>query len=277
VSWNSPRDTADSRFEPDHDDLPIVPFITSYLSTSAPSKDEGGALALPPPPYPAWLWPQQAPIPTGSRSTSTAARSERALSTVSNASNTSSGLPFPNPLTVRRHPSMRLGFGNVPAQPPEKPTAPGLWRTRSNTASRVVSDKPRAPSPRDTLNSRSDSGDYDERPRQTARVSFNDNMSSSGILTRSPATLPSALRYSNEQAPEDAVETTDEQERVRSAGATDGDADVEDDYALDSADEEGDSADEDEYESEDEDEEEEEEEEEPPVSQYISALDLAGM
>lgn len=261
-----------------------MPFITSYLSTSIPSKDEGGALALPPPPYPTWLWPQPVPIPSGSRSASmVTGRSERALSTVSNASNTSGSLPFPNPLTVRRHPSMRLGFGNVPAQPPEKPTAPGLWRARSNTAaSRVASDKPRAPSPRDTLNSRSDSGEVEDRPRMPHRVSFNDNTTSSGILTKSPMTLPSGLRYSNELTREDGAEVGDDSERMRSLGATDGDDDVGDDYALDDA-EDDEAIDDDEedydeeYEDEDEDDDEEEEEEEPPVSQYISALDLAGM
>ncbi|WVQ99408.1 hypothetical protein IAU59_006541 [Kwoniella sp. CBS 9459] len=72
------------RFEPDHDDLPLVPFISSYLSpqsssssssnipgpssssgintgsslgsgSSAAGSDQG--LVLPPPPYPTWLWP----------------------------------------------------------------------------------------------------------------------------------------------------------------------------------------------------------------------------
>ncbi|BEJ16803.1 hypothetical protein CspHIS471_0602040 [Cutaneotrichosporon sp. HIS471] len=270
------------RFEPDHDDLPLVPFITSYLSTSAPSKDDSGALALPPPPYPTWLWPQPATIPTGSRSASiVTGRSERALSSVSNASNTSGSLPFPNPLMVRRHPSMRLGFSNVPAQLPDK--APGLWRERSNTAaSRAVSDKPRTTSQGNTFNSRSDSGDADDRLRLPHHVSFSENVPS-GILTRSPIVLPSNLRHSNELGEEEASEVTEDTARLRSTGTTVSDGDDGDDYALDDAEDESidDDGDYDEeYEDEDEDDEDEEddeEEEEPPVSQYISALDLAGM
>ncbi|KAK4683888.1 hypothetical protein P7C73_g6324, partial [Tremellales sp. Uapishka_1] len=39
------------RYEPDHDDFPFLSFLTGYLATA------DSTLALPPPPYPTWLWP----------------------------------------------------------------------------------------------------------------------------------------------------------------------------------------------------------------------------
>lgn len=92
----------------------------------------------------------------------------------------------------------------------------------------------------------------------------------------------SALRYSNEPQADGAGEEGAKSERQSSGSGLEGDVDG-DEYALDDKeedvlDDDGEEYEEDEDEDEDdEEEEEEEEEEEPPVSQYISALDLAGM
>ncbi|OCF42890.1 hypothetical protein I317_03241 [Kwoniella heveanensis CBS 569] len=77
-------------FEPDHDDLPLVSFISSYLSSQSSSSSSttnpsggapsslssntnpgsgsgsgsDGSLVLPSPPYPTWLWPTPTPTPT---------------------------------------------------------------------------------------------------------------------------------------------------------------------------------------------------------------------
>ncbi|OWZ62522.1 hypothetical protein AYX15_05368 [Cryptococcus neoformans] len=105
-----------SRFEPNYQDLPLVPFINAFCaptssatgsSSASPTTDQ---FTLPPPPYPAWLWPcppsaQPRPRPRD-RSSSTPAATPISFNP----------LPFPHPLTARKHPTMRLVFPPLPPQ-----------------------------------------------------------------------------------------------------------------------------------------------------------------
>lgn len=286
------------RFEPDHDDLPLTPFITTYLSTSLPSKDDpGAALVLPPPPYPTWLWPAGQGLssaPTNARTTPPATtRSDRASSNASSSAAGPSSLPFPNPLTARKHPNMRLTFSAVPSPPAplESKGNAGLWRDRSNTAISRVSagDRSRAPSP-SRSREESLSQNVDEARAAPHKVSFSDNTKRSGVLHSSPLAMPvpttagssSALRWSKETP---AGETVGDDSAIDDGEYEAFTLDGSEEQVTEEVDEEGQEGDGEEYEEEEEEdsddfeeeeEEEEEEEDEPPTSQYISALDLAG-
>ncbi|OCF60606.1 hypothetical protein L486_00241 [Kwoniella mangroviensis CBS 10435] len=108
------------RFEPEYLDLPLLPFIQSFLSlnTSDPT------LILPQPPYPGWLWPGpttqsgQGNI-SGSNMGKSRDRSGSTLSSSSTQSTTNTtSLPFPHPLSIRKHPTMKLTFPILPPPPP---------------------------------------------------------------------------------------------------------------------------------------------------------------
>ncbi|OXG30338.1 hypothetical protein C361_00171 [Cryptococcus neoformans Tu259-1] len=105
-----------SRFEPNYQDLPLVPFINAFCAPASSSAGSSSAspttdqFTLPPPPYPAWLWPcppsaQPRPRPRD-RSSSTPAATPISFNP----------LPFPHPLTARKHPTMRLVFPPLPPQ-----------------------------------------------------------------------------------------------------------------------------------------------------------------
>ncbi|WVR07043.1 hypothetical protein IAU60_004082 [Kwoniella sp. DSM 27419] len=128
------------RFEPDHDDLPLVPFITSYLSTvpssssssSSSSSTAEATLVLPPPPYPSWLWPPSlSTSPTQAKS----AR-ERAASAAMPPPPVpqTQALPFPHPLTARKHPTMRLTFPPAPLPSPSTAGAASPTLSANNPA-----------------------------------------------------------------------------------------------------------------------------------------------
>ena len=93
-----------SRFEPDHEELPILPFINSYHASTE------SIFQLPSPPYPAWLWPISSspaispslPKPGSRERTASHLPDSRALA--------QSSLPFIHPMTSGKHPTMRLGF-----------------------------------------------------------------------------------------------------------------------------------------------------------------------
>lgn len=156
-----------ARFEPDHEDLPLVPFITSYLATG-PSTD---SLVLPSPPLPSWLWPTIASSTTSTdKNGSTTAPSSASASpgmTLSR-SNTSlnkearerepsaprerdkekekerdrertlsapavGSLPFPHPLSSRKHPTMKLTFPPLPSTNMGPPPVPDSASGKTGT------------------------------------------------------------------------------------------------------------------------------------------------
>ncbi|WVW83909.1 hypothetical protein I302_105931 [Kwoniella bestiolae CBS 10118] len=105
------------RFEPEYQDLPLLPFIQSFLSQTSPE-----SFVLPQPPYPSFLWPSPGAVGQGGAggsnvpSSSTKTR-DRASSTVP-PTTPQGGLPFPHPLSTRKHPSMKLTFPILPPPPP---------------------------------------------------------------------------------------------------------------------------------------------------------------
>ncbi|WWC89330.1 uncharacterized protein L201_004251 [Kwoniella dendrophila CBS 6074] len=123
------------RFEPEYEDLPLVSFIQSYLSiapnssssSTSSSNQTDSPFTLPHPPYPKWLWPpltpsNASPITTKQprdRSTSTSNPTSTKDSTATTTN--SSILPFPHPLSIRKHPTMKLTFPMLP--PPVPPLA----------------------------------------------------------------------------------------------------------------------------------------------------------
>ncbi|WWD17309.1 hypothetical protein CI109_101749 [Kwoniella shandongensis] len=136
------------RFEPDHEDLPLVSFITSYLSPSSSSSSAASTsssdppFTLPPPPFPTWLWPtlpsSRPPVQSRDRSTSSSGSSAPSL------------LPFPHPLNTRRHPTMRLTFPTLPTPPSASSPILSPTSQQHNPLSRTPSrrDKfPTLPSP----------------------------------------------------------------------------------------------------------------------------------
>ncbi|KAL1409096.1 hypothetical protein Q8F55_005920 [Vanrija albida] len=286
------------RFEPDHDDLPLESFMTSYLSLSGGKDDPQASLSLPPAPYPSWLWPSVPVIPEKSRHTIPFRNNERSTSSApsmrsdrdraaSGASTASTGsaapsLPFPNPLTVRRHPSMRLTF---PAAPPLAAATVSTSQPRSEKSG--LSRQTPTSEASDSLGlTQTSTSAADAPPAPVApgmgarRVSFHDpnaRFDPETDLNDSPTgeTGPSAARW-NGRTPSggsggiegdvsafDDDDEDDEDEGQDSHRDEEDDADLEDDeYSED--------------EESDEEEEEEEDEDEPPTSQFISALDLAG-
>ncbi|WVQ72582.1 hypothetical protein IAR50_002140 [Cryptococcus sp. DSM 104548] len=123
------------RYEEDQEDLPLLPFVTSYLAPTSPE-----TFALPPPPYPSWIWPTGSseadpktlmsrttqPLPSQTSPHPQPQTKDRPPSSSSIASSTSSNiLPFPHPLQARKHPTMRLTFPSFPSNPPNLTPAQG--------------------------------------------------------------------------------------------------------------------------------------------------------
>ncbi|WRT66363.1 uncharacterized protein IL334_003318 [Kwoniella shivajii] len=183
------------RFEPEYEDLPLMPFVQSYLSqqsststagtsSSSSSSQNDTAFMLPQPPYPSWIWPSQpqsqssltsatissqpnvqnpgANMKLRDRSTSTAASNSTlsnpsnantstnsSSSNISSSNNNSALLPFPHPLIIRKHPTMKLTFPVLPLPTPPIPSnspllsPSGLTRVSSRraVATGVGSDK----------------------------------------------------------------------------------------------------------------------------------------
>ncbi|WVQ67677.1 uncharacterized protein L199_005881 [Kwoniella botswanensis] len=108
------------RFEPEYLDLPLLPFIQSFLSLNT----SDSSLILPQPPYPGWLWPGPTTQPgqgnsSGSNMGKSRDRSGSTLSSSSTQSTTNTTtLPFPHPLSIRKHPTMKLTFPILPPPPP---------------------------------------------------------------------------------------------------------------------------------------------------------------
>lgn len=247
------------RFEPEYEDYSMVPFITSYLSGSEASFN------LPPPPYPAWLWPQ---IPSTLALTRTITR-ERATSGSTATSTGPALLPFPHPLSVRKHPTMKITF------PPstgtssilQSPLSPSL-AVNSNTLARVPTRFEKVIG-------------EENRPVPSSSNSASGERVNSGItgLSGNQTMDPDdVLRYNetnngSQGGPLDKLEMNREMTMSTDRSYPEGEG-SESDVPLGASSLE----DEEEYEDEDEDEEEEEDEDEDlaPTSQYISALDLAG-
>ncbi|KAK8864395.1 hypothetical protein IAR55_001643 [Kwoniella newhampshirensis] len=130
------------RFEPDHEDLPLVSFVSSYLSPPSSSTNSDPPFVLPPPPHPPWLWPilpasrLLPPLPTSSTSTR-----DRSLS-----GPPPSLLPFPHPLSSRKHPTMRLTFPALPTPPAaSSPILSPTHHQQPNPLSRTPSRRDRIP------------------------------------------------------------------------------------------------------------------------------------
>lgn len=270
-----------SRFEPDYEDLPLVSFIHTYLTASSDTP-----FVLPAPPYPSWLWPTGAPgtTPATSSTTSRPTNRERTASTLAVSPN--AVLPFPHPLTARKHPTMKLTF---PPAPPVSAQSPQLAAQNPNVSlSRVNSVRgpairsPGSGSENDhpglvgaaanllsnglsRVASAVGTGVDDKSKRLSRNVSFENEAayldwraSITGAGTASPEKLSrQPTNISSEEMSEQGVEMA-----------------LPD--AVDMAEEEDDLDDDDDEDDYDEDEDDEDDEDLQPPSQYISALDLAG-
>jgi len=266
------------RFEPEYEDLPLVPFIISYLTNS--SSDP--SLALPPPPYPSWLWPASAAISPPLTRTTTR---ERTTSNTSNSA-TSSALPFPHPLQARRHPTMKVTFPPLPAssspQVSSNPSQSGA--TNPSSSSRVESRRgPSSDTPSQGLlgtatsiitsgisglvnPTGSEGKEKDDRSKKFPRtVSFDENKETSA----QESTSPEKLSREPTNLSSDGV---GEAQEIASPVMMDD----EDGIEPDEEDEDEDEDDDDDYDDEDDDDDDENEEQFQETSQYISALDLAG-
>jgi hypothetical protein len=259
-----------TRFEPEYEDLPLLAFINAYLIPSSETP-----FTLPPPPYPAWLWPTGPAVTPPPRQT----RERERERTVSAGATPNTVLPFPHPLTARRHPTMKLTFPAAPTAPagPSSAQSPqlvaqnpnvDLSRVSSARGSSMKNIEPELPGLVGAATNlishglsrvASAVGGSDIQSKRLSRnVSFeHDDAYLEWKAAAMGATSPEALsrqatNVSSEEVSEEAEEATIE---------------------VDPDDE--DEMEEDEYE-EDEDEEDEEDEDVQPPSQYISALDLAG-
>jgi hypothetical protein len=269
-----------TRFEPEYEDLPLIAFINAYL---VPSSDT--PFTLPSPPYPAWLWPSN---PANIPPTSTSARPHSRERTSSSAGSTpTSILPFPHPLTARRHPTMKLTFPAAPAAPPAPASvssqSPQLAAQNPNVnLSRVSSIRSPAIKPVD--------------PEHPGLVGAATNLISTGLSRVASAVggvdaqskrLSRNVSFENDEAYHEwrgrttGPTSPDGLSRQMTIASSDEESDVEVEVPTGGREgEEQDGDEEDDEEDEDEEEEDEEEEEEDedvqPPSQYISALDLAG-
>ncbi|CAD6572417.1 MAG: hypothetical protein TREMPRED_000543 [Tremellales sp. Tagirdzhanova-0007] len=239
------------RFEPDHEDLPLVSFITSYLASTDSS------LTLPPSPYPTWLWPNtfgQVISPPLTRTTTR----ERTVSSSVSSSSANTSLPFPHPLIARRHPTMRVIFPSVSTVPIQSPPLSSVMN--ANTLSRVSSSRGRAPGEENQRILAGNSGGgmvVDEiLPAEKITRAKLINQSSASMSPGQDDDQPTQL--SRVMSQEDAT-------LVAVTGWTEEPTQMEPDVEMM-----------DEYEDEEDEDEEEEEEDVQPTSQYISALDLAG-
>lgn len=252
-----------ARFEPDHEDLPLVPFVQSFLAPGH-SAQADNAMQLPSPPYPSWLWPQVAEqhVPLE--------RIKSAGSNKDHPSRSSSGLPFAHPLAARRHPSLRLIF------PSGSLAAPATYSTSPNSLSRV-----------NTLSASPSSHAVDEGPHSligaatslltSGMSTLTQVMSSTSDLTRTQRNVGfsrhGTTASSDSRSPQN---ITRETTRTSSIAAPSTDSSAVDEEEIEDGDDYDDDEDEDDGDVDDEDEEEEDEAASVPTSQYISALDLAG-
>lgn len=239
------------RFEPGHEDLPLIPFLTSYLAASE------STLQLPPPPYPSWLWPTSSSPPISSPISRTATR-ERTHTMPLLAINPL--LPFPHPLTARKHPTMRLAFPPAPQAIQSPPLSSSI---NANALSRVSSRRDKALGeenqplvPRISAGS-SGMSDVDaessEPGKMSRMVSFSRGPLSAG--STSPEKVSRQLTHSSRPVSEEDEE--EEEAAILVEEPEEDPLEVEDEEDYDE-------------------EEEKEEEEVQSTSQYISALDLAG-
>lgn len=264
MSHSSPwGNTLTVRFEPEYEDYSIVSFITSYLT------GPDASFALPPPPYPTWLWPA---IPSTLTLTRTITR-ERA-NTSAAPPVASPVLPFPHPLQSRKHPTMKLSFPVPTTSNIATPLSPSILNT--NPLSRVITRGEKGEDEnRPALNSGS-SANSTTHPGINGATTIRANEEDLGNMEPSLGLAASALpartlfpsagtspdRFVPGQqlasAPALFVSSTESPEAEAETQEMDMDED------------------DDEYEDDEEEEEDDEDDELQPTSQYISALDLAG-
>lgn len=273
-----PSSDGSNRFEPDYEEYSLVPFITSYMTSSDSSYN------LPPPPYPSWLWPTIS-LPSQSASTHTTTR-ERSTSNVP-APSPPTLLPFPHPLHTRKHPTMRLIF---PSSSGGISTPAPLSPTNSNTLSRVPT---RAEKPTGGEENRATQSlvsivsdiisaglsgvtspfvesevkeEIKPEPSSKAEDKLSDVQTESTVTNRTAS--PSG-ESSLEKKASSRQATLSPHEGAAPETTSPSEVSVEEQVILNDDDDEDE-------EEEDDDEEEEEEVDTQPASQYISALDLAG-
>lgn len=166
---------------------------------------------------------------------------------------------------------MRLTFPAVPENSTSKTSrGPPIGVPLSRA---ITLDRTRTLSPSENQRERDDSTDS----RTSQKVSFNDPVTSSG-LAQEASGLSRWGGGPEHASPEDTKRSLDDDEDD-GMDVGDEEDDTEDESEISPSDSDADEEDEEEdsFEDEEDDEEEEDEdEEEPPVSQYISALDLAG-
>ncbi|ORX36687.1 tyrosine phosphatase family-domain-containing protein [Kockovaella imperatae] len=296
------------RYEPDHEDFSLVPFITSYLSSS------DSTFTLPALPYPSWLWPSPTTTPVGTNSgmgigagtaappsasqapsiPQTASQRRERDRTKSEPAHPKSYLPFPHPLQARRHPTMRLNYPAIPQGSGLSPLLPALNNTTLSRTSTRAEDSRTSPnmlgsSPHGISGAAvielpdAIMGSPTSQARQNRAVNFSRTATLEPVMSiQSVMESPHSTVFSRFNTISSSY----------AAGSTDGEVDNEDngsttpeEVLMDGEydDQEGQEGiiEEDDYEDEeeddyDEDEDEQEEDEFQPQSQYISALDLAG-
>ena len=236
------------RFEPDHEDLPLIPFITNYLANA------DSALTLPPPPYPTWLWPTHLSRAISPPLTRTTTR-ERTISSGVPSTSSIPSLPFPHPLVARKHPTMRVIFPSVATVSMQSP--PLSSSMSANSLSRVSPRRGRMPGEENQANVASPSGggmvdnEILHAEQSTRMKTIRQGFASRSVMDKPPTQLS--------EAESQGLDTS-----MAVNGWTEQPTRMEPDVEIT-----------DEFEDE-EDEDEDEEEDVQPTSQYISALDLAG-
>lgn len=305
-----------SRFEPEYEDLPLMSFINTYLASTSDTP-----FALPAPPYPSWLWPiplgpasapssgaaantgpgaQQQSASTTKRERERERERERTTSSSIVPSPQNSVLPFPHPLTARKHPTMKLTFPAAAAMPPPPPPtgqaiqSPQLAAQNPNvTLSRVNSIRgPAIKSPPPGPNANTNTGSEPEHPGLVGAAA---NLLSNGLSRVASAVgaedkskrLSRNVSFENDEAYLEwrgSIAGTMSPERlsrqptnISSEETSEQDVEMASETRVGNEEEqlEDEDEEEDEY-DEDEDEDEEDDEDLQPPSQYISALDLAG-
>ncbi|WVO16284.1 hypothetical protein L204_103959 [Cryptococcus depauperatus] len=291
------------RFEPDHEDLPLALFVSTYLASPSSSSTTVTSpeppFPLPAPPYPCWLWPS---LP--SRSQSKERESRDRSSSTNSAIHPSTPLPFPHPLLARKHPTMRLTFPSL-QQPQSVPLSTMPPVTSSHTDLIRASSKrdkisvppsvtsPEVPVPRERTKHVTQSdlgiGSPDEGVLSAAAQLMNAGLN--GMASVLSAISPPPPKELERHHQNDQVRQQDEEENPiaksspaetsheattfpqgveRSpSSATTSIAPREDESQVEDEDE-------DEEDSEEDEDEDDDDEELQTTSQYISALDLAG-
>lgn len=283
-----------TRFEPEYKDLHLLAFINAYLIPSSETP-----FVLPSPPYPSWLWPTGPPGISPSPPTTTRQQTNNRERTVSSGTtpSTSTVLPFPHPLTARKHPTMKLQF---PAAPPPPPlAAPGSGAPSSAQSPQLAAQNPNVTLSR--VNSIRGSGIKSPEPDLPGLVGAASNLISHGLSRVASAVgngngnmdtqskrLSRNVSFENDDAYLEwkastmtmGAATPDILSRQATNVSSEEISEDAEDPPIEidpgKAEMDEDDEDEDEDDDEDEDEEDEEDEDVQPPSQYISALDLAG-